>query len=233
MTLQLTGSTLLRTKILRDKRIVAHILLADEMDLVTYGARIVLLNNPTWTVVGECHSLNDTVRQLDPSVVDVVVCGEQLDPGYDALRLVERLRAEAPNVSMILIGSSADGRLLRDLLSIGLRAYLHRGDPLRDCLPTAVHAVLRESLYLSPTANTEYLVAMQSGARRLPLDMEARTVLRSLVLGYTVGSIAVQMNLPPRRVYWICEKLRNRFGAATNEQMIICAVAEGYATTEN
>ena len=203
------------------------------MDLVTHGARSVLLDNPAWTVVGECHSLNDTLKQLDPAVVDVVICGEQLDPGYDALRLVERLRTEAPNVSVILIGSAADGRLLRDLLHIGLRAYLHRGDPLRDCLPTAVHTVLRESLYLSPTANTEYLVAMQSGERRLPLDMEARTVLRLLVLGCTVGSIAVQMKLPPRHIYWVCEKLRNRFGATTNEQMIICAVAEGYATAEN
>ncbi len=233
MTLGLTGSTLSITKIFRDKRVVTHILLADEMDLVTQGARAVLLDNPAWTVVGECHSLNDLLRQLDPAVVDVVICGEQLDPGYDALRLVERLRTAVPNVSVILIGSAADGRLLRDLLSIGLRAYLHRGDPLRDCLPTAVHTVLRESLYLSPTANTEYLVAMQSGERRLPLDTEARTVLRLLVLGCTVGSIAVQMKLPPRHIYWVCEKLRNRFGAATNEQMIICAVVEGYATAEN
>lgn len=207
---------------------MAHILLADEMDLVTHGARSVLLINPAWTVVGECHSLNDTLKQLDPAAVDVVVCGEQLDPGYDALRLVERLRTAAPNAHMILIGSAADGRLLRDLLHIGLRAYLHRGDPLRDCLPAAIHTVLRESLYLSPTANTDYLVAIQSGKHHRYLDPEARMVLRLLAQGCTIGSIAAQMRLPQRRIYWVCQKLRNRFGATTNEQMMSCAIAEGY-----
>jgi DNA-binding NarL/FixJ family response regulator len=230
MTLGLTGSTMSITKVLRDYTILAHILLADEMDLVTHGARSVLLNHPGWTVVGECHSLNDMLKQLAATVVDVVVCGDEIDPGYDAISLVERLRSEAPHVHMILIGSVADGRLLRDLLHIGLRAYLHRGDPLRDCLPAALHTVLRDSLYLSPTANTDYLVAIQSGKRHRYLDPEARMVLRLLAQGCTIGSIAAQMKLPQRRIYWICQKLRNRFGATTNEQMMSCAIAEGYAS---
>ena len=114
---------------------MVQIVLADEMDLVTRGARSVLLDFPDWTVAGECHSLNEALKQLRLSVADVVICGEQIDPGYDALSLVERLRSAAPNVHIILIGSVADGRLLRDLLHFGLRAYLNRGDPLGDCLP--------------------------------------------------------------------------------------------------
>lgn len=212
---------------------MAQILLADEMDLVTHGARSVLLNTPEWTVVGEYQSLSGALKQMGTAVVDVVVCGEEIDPGYDPLTLVEMMQATAPSARVILIGSAADGRLLRDLLHIGARGYLHRGDPLRDCLPAAIHAVLKNSMYLSPTANTEYLVAMQSGEHHWMLDAEARTVLRLLARGCTVGSIAAQMKLPQRHVYWVCQKLRSRFGAATNEQMISCATAQGYTSAHN
>lgn len=210
---------------------MAQILLADEMDLVTRGARSVLLDCPDWTVVGECHSLSETLKQLSLSAVEVVICGEQIDPSYDALSLVERLRSAAPNVHIILIGSVADGRLLRDMLHFGLRAYLNRGDPLGECLPIAIRAVLKESLYLSPTANTDYLVAMQSSKRQRSLDAEARIVLRLLAQGCTTGIIADQLSVSQRHIYWVCQKLRNRFGATTNEQMISCAIAEGYASS--
>ena len=75
---------------------MTRILLADEMDLVTCGARFVLLDYPDWTVVGECHSLADTLKQLETKTVDVVLCGAQIDPFCDTLSLVERLRSAAP-----------------------------------------------------------------------------------------------------------------------------------------
>ena len=137
------------------------ILLADEMDLVTSGARSVLMDHPEWQVMGEHHTLTDTLHQLSLNEIDVVLCGEHLDPAQDALSLVVQLRITVPNVQIILIGSAMDGRLIRDLLDCGIAAYLHRGDPLRECLPTAVRMVLRNSLYLSPTASAEYLVAMR------------------------------------------------------------------------
>ncbi|MEO8396271.1 MAG: hypothetical protein ABI700_24985, partial [Chloroflexota bacterium] len=69
---------------------MTRILIADEMDLVTRGARYVLQDYSDWIVVGECHSLADTLSQLRTMTVDVVLCGEQIDPFCDALGLVER-----------------------------------------------------------------------------------------------------------------------------------------------
>jgi hypothetical protein len=36
------------------------------------------------------------------------------------------------------------------------------------------------------------------------------------------------MRLKRRRVYWVTEKMRSRFGATTNEHLISRAVAEGF-----
>ena len=54
--------------------------------------------------------------------------------------------------------------------------------------------------------------------------------MRLLAQGYTIGIIANQLSVSQRHIYWVCQKLRNRFGATTNEQMISCAIAEGYVS---
>ena len=48
-----------------------------------------------------------------------------------------------------------------------------------------------------------------------------------------VNDIAAQMDVPLRRIYWVRQKLRKRFGANTNEHLISKAVTEGFASTDN
>ena len=207
---------------------MTRILVAHEMDLVTQGVHHVLATNSSCSVVAECHTLNDMLDVLKSAPIDILVCSEQIDPFQDTVRLTRLLRSTAPNVHIIFIGASNDGRLMRDLFHLGLSAYLHQGDPLSDCLPAAIHAALRGSLYLSPTANTEYIVAMQASAHHWHIDEEAITVLRLLAAGGTPNAIATEMKVKRRHIYWICDKLRYRFGAVTNTQMVGYAIAEGY-----
>jgi DNA-binding NarL/FixJ family response regulator len=128
------------------------------------------------------------------------------------------------------MGTLSDGLLIRDLFAVGACGYLAAGDDLPACLLTAVDTVLRERPYLSPTANSEYLITMHTRDRNWKLDAEARAVLRLLAQSFTVGRIAAQLQVKPRRVYWVREKLRYRFGATTNEHLISWAVMEGFAS---
>ena len=209
---------------------MTRILVAHEMDLVTQGAHHVITTNPSWTVVSECHTLSDVVSLLASETVDILVCSEQLDPLQDIVTVIKFLRATAPDVRIILIGATNDGRLMRDMFHMGLSAYLHSGDPLRECLPAAIYSAIRGTLYLSPTSNAEYIVSMQTSPHHWQIDEEARTVLRLLAAGGTVNTIAAEMKVQRRHVYWVLEKLRYRFGALTNTQMVSYAIAEGYTS---
>ena len=42
------------------------------------------------------------------------------------------------------------------------------------------------------------------------------------------GQISERMGIDKRRVYWVRDKLRRRFGAKTNEHFIQRAAAEGF-----
>ena len=62
------------------------------------------------------------------------------------------------------------------------------------------------------------------------MDDEARRVLQLLAAGGTVGSIALELQVTRRHVYWICEKLRRRFEATSSAHLIRRALAEGYTS---
>jgi DNA-binding NarL/FixJ family response regulator len=111
--------------------------------------------------------------------------------------------------------------------------YFFSGDDLHECLLPGLNTVIHNRPYLSPTANAEYLVTMQSPLRDWQLDSESRAVLRLLARGLHISEIAAQMDVPLRRIYWVRQKLRKRFGANTNEHLISMAATEGFTYTDN
>jgi DNA-binding NarL/FixJ family response regulator len=204
-----------------------HILIADSSSLTVVGAETLLKGRADTTIMKAQHT-SDLIALAQSTHPDIILMGDQFDPLMDTLALVEQLRDAAPCARIIVMGTLSDGLLIRDLFAVGARGYLAAGDDLPACLLTAVETVLRERPYLSPTANSEYLILMHTGDKDWKLDAEARAVLRLLAQGCTIGKIAAQLRVKPRRVYWVREKLRYRFGATTNEHLISRAAAEGF-----
>jgi DNA-binding CsgD family transcriptional regulator len=59
-------------------------------------------------------------------------------------------------------------------------------------------------------------------------DAEARDELRLMRKGRRPQEIALMRGVRVRRIYWVTEKLRGRFGADTNEHLIARAAEEGF-----
>jgi DNA-binding NarL/FixJ family response regulator len=207
---------------------MTHILIADSSSLAVLGAET-LLKGRINTQVTTAENGNDLIEKAEAIHPEIVLLGDRFDPLIDTLALVEKLQRNFPKARLIIMGLMSDGLLIRDLIAAGTKGYLMVGDDMSVCLPTAVEMVLRNRPYLSPTANAEYLTAMKSSLRDWQLDSEARTVLRLLARGMHVSQIAEQMDMPLRRIYWVRQKLRRRFGASTNEHLISMAIREGYA----
>ncbi|MBZ0278221.1 MAG: response regulator transcription factor [Anaerolineae bacterium] len=206
-----------------------RILLGDEADVVLIGVQTILDWSDNWDTIYTARSGGELIEIAREAQPDVIVFNERLDPLIDVLALVERLKNAAPQSRLVVLGGQVDGLLVRDLFACGVLGYLFLGDDLGDCLPPALGTALNNRPYLSPTANAEYLVAMQSPLRNWQLDSEARAVLRLLARGLHISQIAEQMDVPLRRIYWVRQKLRKRFGANTNEHLISMAVSEGFA----
>lgn len=205
-----------------------QIVLADRNDLSLIGSWSVLLHHPEFDVVAAVTQVDTLLTVTQHFKPDVIIFDEHLYPQLDVYQTIQHLRDIVPDVKLILVGELFDGLYIRDLFHAGVQAYLYRQDALQDCLVSAVQTVLRNRKYLSPTANAEYLVAMQSPQRDWQLDQEARTVLQMLARGHRACEIADALSIDIRRVYHVRQKLRKRFNAETNEHLISVAAAEGF-----
>ena len=212
---------------------MTRIILADEMDLTLIGIQNVLDKSGDYEVVGWFQGERELFMGLRSLSADVAFIGERLDLETDVVQLAEQVRTARPFLKFLIMGTSRSGLLIRDLLDSGARGYLYQGDALQECLIGAIHTVMKNRLYLSPTASAEYLVAMQSHQRNAKLDGEARGVLQRLAQGCPIGQIAYDLNISRRRAYWIRQKLRRHFGVITNEHLISMAVMEGFASTDH
>jgi len=204
-----------------------RLIIADAADLIRLGMEAVLKGRSEFIMEASVNTLSD-LRVAVERQPQVIVVDERLDPEVDILQIVEDVLQISAKTKVLVSGYLRDGLLIRDLFAAGCHGYLYKGDELQESLICAIETVMRDRLYLSPTANAEYLTAMQTPQRDWQLDQEARGVLRLLAQGRHVGQIALALDIHPRRVYWVREKLRVRFGATTNEHMISRAAAEGF-----
>jgi DNA-binding NarL/FixJ family response regulator len=205
-----------------------RIVIADDMDLALEGLKAILRASGAFQVTGTYRALAELLDALAAQPPDVILLSDRLEPGMDVLALVERVQQAAPRARLLVMGNLPDGLIVQELLTCGVAGYLYKPDPLSSCLPEALRVVLRGRPYLSPTANAEYLLAMQSDRAGWQLDTEGREVLRLLAQGSRPQEIALRRGVPVRRVYSVCERLRRRFGAETNVQLIALAAEEGF-----
>lgn len=204
-----------------------RVIIADDSDLTILGARTIIENDHRYVIAATARTIDELLAMAVKESPDVILLNEWFH-GMDILSAVEKLRDTAPRAKLLVMGALAEGMLIHDLFACGVNGYLYKSDDLLDCLITALDTVMRDRPYLSPTANAEYLVALHSLQPDGYLGDEAREVLNKLAKGIHAGQIAREMGITQRRVYWVRQKLRQRFGAKTNEHLIHRAAAEGF-----
>lgn len=204
------------------------IVIADDMDLTLEGMKAILRQHGSFQLVGAYQLLSEMLETIPGLHPDVILVGDKLEPGLDVLALVERIQQAAPRARIVILSNLPDGLIVQELFNAGVAGYLYKNDLLSLYLIEAIQTVMRGRPYLSPTANSEYLLAMQSDRAGWQLDAEAWDVLRLMANGYRPQEIAQLRNASVRRVYSVCERLRRRFGADTNVQLIALAAEEGF-----
>lgn len=200
---------------------------ADEVDLILAGIRVILESWEECEVVGLYPHLPDLLSAVTATSPDIVIVGDRLDLDQPALSIIETLKVMVPRARLVVLGASMDGFIVKECFDRGIHAYLFKTDPLHETLIPALRAVKAGRPYLSPTASAEYLIAMQRGSSTKGLNSEAICVLQMLAEGLTVNQIAARLKVKVRRIYWVREKLRRRFGALTNEVIVSRARMDG------
>ena len=180
------------------------ILLVDDHPVVRQGLRLVLENNPGFSVVGEAadgHEALEMVEKLEP---DVAILDLAL-PGLNGLEVAHRIRQRRPNTRMLILSMHNTEAYVFAAIKEGILGYVLKESATKD-LVKAVEEVAAGRRYLSPPLTEQALQAYSEKINSRSLDPydaltdREREVLQLLAEGKNRSAIATSLSISPRTV---------------------------------
>jgi DNA-binding NarL/FixJ family response regulator len=195
----------------------------DDHDLIVEGVKSILQGEPDLEPVflpvrGEAEVL-EAIRACQP---DVLLLDAKM-PDFDLLGALAKITALFPRLRVIIVTAQQDPLLVKAVAKAGTAGYVLKEEGLSSLLPVAIRDVARGKRWFSPRAS-QYL--FQEATAAPSLNANQRDVLRLMVCGKSPSEIAQVLQRSVWAIYNTQERLREKLGAATNEQVIIAAVRE-------
>jgi DNA-binding NarL/FixJ family response regulator len=177
-------------------------------------------------VVGAFREFEDGEAGLSRFDPQVLLLDDALPPATDIAAVLQRLRLKFAHLSIIVISGRLHVRYLQMLFGAGASGYIYREDRLEESLIAGIETVYQGYAYTSPRAS-----GLGMGTRisesALQLNQTDLDVLHLIDQGFTPKKIAAALQVTPRTVYRIRNKLRSVLGAPTHEHLLVAARAKG------
>jgi DNA-binding NarL/FixJ family response regulator len=173
-----------------------RVLVADDQQIVRDGLAMLLGLLDGIEVVGTACDGEEALAIAASSGADVVLMDLRM-PGTDGVQATLRLRAEQPQVGVLVLTTYADDESLLPALEAGARGYLTK-DTDADTIAAAIRTVHAGGTHLGPDIQrrlVELATAPAPASRALPDDLTAREaeVLTLIAEGRSNQEIAAQL----------------------------------------
>lgn len=174
-----------------------RVVLADDHDLVRSGVRALLGMIAGVEVVGEAREGGELVTLVGHLRPDVVLT-DIFMPGGDGLVAIAALRAQHPQVRVLVLSMAEDAEMVRRAMAGGAAGYLMKGAPTWE-LESALRSVMDIGHYLSP-ALAQRLQRPAEGGPGDRLTERQIEILRLIAQGKASKEIAFELGLSPKTV---------------------------------
>lgn len=125
-----------------------RVLVADDHLIIRQGLQLILETADDLQLVGEAEDGLQAIQQSAELKPDVVLMDLRM-PGMDGITAIERLRAEQPQVAVVILTTFNEDELMMRGLRAGARGYLLK-DTDRATLFNAIRAAARGETLLKP-----------------------------------------------------------------------------------
>lgn len=208
-----------------------HVLLADDHKIVRDGLRTLLETQGSMSVVAEAENGLKTIQlagELQPQVIIMDISM----PGVNGIDATRKITSDLPGTKVIALSMHADRHIIIGMLEAGASGYL-----LKDCafeeLVTAIHTVLSDHTYLSPTIadilvrNYVHKPPGISEAAPSELTPREKELLQLLAEGMTAKQIATALGISIKTVETHRRNISQKLGAGSVAELIKYAIREG------
>jgi NarL family two-component system response regulator LiaR len=205
-----------------------RVLIVDDHAVVREGLRNFLGLLADIELVGEAASGSQAL-ELAAKARPSVVLMDLVMPGMDGIEATRRLRAEDPDVKVIVLTSFAEDDKLFPALRAGAVAYLLKDVGPRE-LAEAIRAAARGETRLGPEVTQRLVRGLALGAERQPeQDLTGREleVLRCIARGRSNKEIGVDLGISEKTVKTHVGSILGKLDLGDRTQAALFAVKRG------
>lgn len=206
-----------------------RVLVVDDHPLMLIGISAMLQGVPDIEVVGTASdgaSAFEKAAELKPDVMlsDVVM------PGMDGVELASRMRAELPDIALLMLSSDSSPATMEKLLRIGIDGFLPKTSD-NATLVDAIRSVAAGYEYFG--ADTARLIERISTAKKAseslftPREMD---VIRLSCKGLQYKEIAGELGIKYLTVATIKNNIFNKLGINNTVELVLYAIKKNLIT---
>jgi DNA-binding NarL/FixJ family response regulator len=177
-----------------------RVAVVDDHPHVAIALRALLDETPDIRLVAESRHGTDVAALVRQARPDVLLLDLLVEPEFDALSAVRRLRADFPDLKICMLSAYLDPSLVRDLLQAGVYGYILKDDDYVSRIGTIIRDLAEGRLYLSLQAYQALAQATRTEQVDQPLSEREVEILRLAQRGLPNPQIAQTLHLSPGTV---------------------------------
>lgn len=177
-----------------------RVAVVDDHPHVAIALRALLDETPDIQLVAESRRGSDVAALVRRTRPHVLLLDLFIEPEFDALSVVRRLRADFPDLKICLLSAYLEPALVRDLLQAGVYGYILKDDDYVSRVDTIIRDLADGRLYLSPQAYEALAQATRAESPESLLSEREVEILRLAKRGLPNPQIAQSLHISPGTV---------------------------------
>jgi DNA-binding NarL/FixJ family response regulator len=203
--------------------------IADDHKIFRKGVILSLRQYTNISFVFEAENGEELLKELETIQPDVVLMDLRM-PGKDGIETTKEVSKKYPDVKVLILTMFEDERFVSHLMENGANGYmLKNADPSE--IKKAIMEVMARGYYLNNFVNRVLLKKSANRAKTIPslnneivMSDKEKEVVRLLCMEFTASEIAIKMEISPRTVESIKDRLMERFGLKNTAGLVFFAV---------
>ena len=217
-----------------------RLILADDHAVVRAGTRELLERQADLNIVGEASNGEEAVRLAHELQPDVVIMDVRM-PKMSGVEATRRIKAECPNVRVLILTAHDDDEYVFALLQAGANGYLMKTAEI-DEVVKAIRTVADGQSTLAPSIAGKVVAQFTSG-KSLPevlsnahdqyegLTERELGILKLVGKGLSNKQIGKNLFISDRTVQAHLSNIFSKLGVSSRTEAVMYAVRKGWITT--
>lgn len=208
---------------------VIKVAIVDDHKIFRKGVVLSLRPYTNIRFVQEAEHGDDLLAGLKESEPDVILMDLRM-PGKDGIETTKIVSKQYPHIRIIILTMYEDERFVYHMMENGANGYLLKNAEPQE-IRKAIMDVHEKGYYLNNFVNRILLKRSHSRNKVIPslnneitLSDKERDVLRFICMEFTAQEIAQKMEISPRTVEAIKDRLMERFGSKNTAGLVFFAV---------